>query len=432
MRRFIHTLGTPLIAIILAVALLGCICFEAECPTPPAKRLKMGELPAPVTLPPTVSPSTHVAPRQRVMIPGLSSGASTPLPVERIQEYLPGVEVRIYAGTGQAGGTDGPGDEASFDGPFGLATDAAPSEGGGNLYVSELGSGRIRIIDPTGFVWTWVGGPSNDTQWPDSLNSPFLHPRSLAVGSKGQVYVVDSRHGLSMVEEGRLIRLSSDVSGFRDGPVAEAAFDVPGDVVVGQGDVVCLSDTQNNRVRMFSAAGLVGTLAGSGHYGYHDGPALDAEFTHPNGLAFDAQGNLLIADGGALGPPGQDANACIRVLSPTGQVSTYAGSNEVGYVDGPAADARFNVPLQGLAFDGRGNLFVADMNNHVIRMVTREGQVLTVAGTGEYGLRGGRGAEAMLGLPADIAWDGHDVLYVADYGQNVIWQITLPEGSANP
>jgi DNA-binding beta-propeller fold protein YncE len=425
LRRFIHIIGIYATAIMLAITLLGCISFESECPTPPAKKLRMGDLPAPTSQPATPSPSQPAAPRQRILIPGLSS-ATTPAAVERIQEYLPGAEVRVYAGTGQAGGIDGPGSEASFDGPFALATDAE-----GNLYVAELGGGRIRIIDPTGSVWTWVGTSSADKQWPDGLNSPFLHPRGIAVRSKGQVYIVDDRHGLSLVEEGRLVHLSSGITGFRDGPVAEAAFNVPGDIAMGPGGVICLSDTLNNRVRMLSAAGMVGTLAGSGSYGNRDGPALEAEFTHPNGLAFDAKGQLYIADGGPIGASSVGANACIRVLSPAGEVNTYAGANESGYIDGPSAQARFNVPLLGLAFDGRDNLFVADMNNHVVRVVTREGQVLTVAGTGEYGLRSGTGAQAMLGLPADIAWDGHDNLYVADYGQNVIWQITLPDSSSN-
>ena len=159
---------------------------------------------------------------------------------------------------------------------------------------------------------------------------------------------------------------------------------------------------------------------------------MEVEFTHPNGLAFDARGFLYIADGGSISASAEGANARIRVLSPAGQVSTYAGSSQTGYVDGPSSEARFNIPLLGIAFDGDDNLYVADMNNHVVRLVTHDGRVLTVAGTGEYGRRGGSGADAILGLPADIVWDGRDTLYVADYGQHVIWQIMLPADRANP
>jgi len=416
-----------MVVIALAIVLLGCISLEAKCPTPPAARLGKGDCVAPESHTATPGPDQGDARRQRIMIPRLSTGAAKPAQVERIQEYLPGVEVRVYAGTGKAGSIDGPGSEAEFDGPFSLAIDAQ-----GNLYVAELDSGRIRVIDPSGFVWTWVGGSGRDEQWPDGSGSPFLHPRGIAVGSQGQVYVVDERHGLTVIESGRLVSLSSGVVGFRDGAVAEAAFNLPGDVAIGPGGVVCISDTRNNRVRMLSATGLVGTLAGSGSYGRLDGRAMDAEFTQPNGLAFDSQGLLYIADGGSLGSSDQDASARVRVLSPAGQVSTYAGAKESGYVDGGLDRARFNVPLLGLAFDGRDNLFVADVSNHVVRVATRDGRVLTVAGTGEYGLQSGTGDQAMLGLPTDVVSDGQDVLYVADYGQNVIWQITLPDGGSNP
>ena len=177
----------------------------------------------------------------------------------RIQEYLPGVEVRIFAGTGQAGGLDGPKDEASLDGPFGLALGApigasARSDAPGHLYISELDSGRIRVVDPAGTLWTWIGGPA-DTQFPGGLDSPFLHPRGIAAGSRGEVYITDSRHGLTLIEDGRLVTLGSGMAGFRDGPLAEAAFNVPGDVVVAPGNAICLSDTQNNRIRMLSRGG---------------------------------------------------------------------------------------------------------------------------------------------------------------------------------
>jgi len=432
LHRFIHIVSIQAVSISLAVALLACTCFQAECPTPPAEELRMGDLSALPAQPAAPTPS-NLAPRQPALVSGLATSEESPSAAISTQEYLPGVEVRIYAGTGQAGGIDGPRDEATFDGPFGLAIGAAAApDAGAQLYVSELGSGRIRVIDTSGFVWTWVGGSAGNAQWPDSPSSPFLHPRGMAVGARGELYVVDSRHGLTLIEDGRLIPLGSGISGFRDGPVAEAAFNAPGDVAIGQGGVVCLSDSSNNRVRMLSATGAVGTLAGSGNYGYRDGAAMDAQFTHPNGLSFDAQGLLYIADGGPLGASPRSASARIRVLSPTGQVGTYAGDGEAGYIDGPSAQARFGVPLMGLAFDGYDNLYVADMSNHVVRVVTREGRVLTVAGTGDYGLRGGTGAEAMLGLPAHIVWDGRDALYVADYGQNVIWQIMLPNNRANP
>lgn len=133
-------------------------------------------------------------------------------------------------------------------------------------------------------------------------------------------------------------------------------------------------------------------------------------------------GQLCIADSGSLDGE-KPAQAALRLLSPDGHVTTLVGG-EPGYVDGPPEQARFGSPLIGIDVDALGNIYVADPTNHVVRLVTPDGRVRTLAGSGRYGLSEGSGSEAQLGLPADVLWDGHNGLYVADYGQHVIWYIS--------
>lgn len=104
---------------------------------------------------------------------------------------------------------------------------------------------------------------------------------------------------------------------------------------------------------------IVSTVAGNGNAGYVYGPAADAEFYVPGGIAVDTAGNLYITDTG---------NYRIRKITPDGAVSTVAGNGNEGYVDGPAADAEFNI-LFGIAVDTNSSLFVADAgNNHICKI----------------------------------------------------------------
>ena len=123
----------------------------------------------------------------------------------------------------------------------------------------------------------------------------------------------------------------------------------------------------------------VTTIAGQMDIGgWQDGPTNSALFKNPHGLARDAAGNLYVAD---------RFNHVIRMVSTTGEVSTYAGQAGIsGAADGSAGEATFNEPW-GLNIGIDGSLLVADTRNNLIRRISPEGEVSTLAGTGAYGFK---------------------------------------------
>ena len=159
---------------------------------------------------------------------------------------------------------------------------------------------------------------------------------------------------------------------------------------------------------------MVSTLAGSGTFGYVDGPPGTAEFKYPTSLACDTHGNIYVAD---------PFNNCIRKVTGPGQVSTFAGSGIEGYIDGPAGTAQFHAPT-GVTCDPQGNVYVVDMYNHCVRKITPDGTVSTFAGTGAQGFSNGTGTLAQFNTPSGIAMDHNGNIYVADQGQSKIRKIT--------
>jgi trimeric autotransporter adhesin len=164
---------------------------------------------------------------------------------------------------------------------------------------------------------------------------------------------------------------------------------------------------------------MISTYAGNGITGYTDsgGVRTNAEFNHPWGLAFDGAGNLYIAD---------HVNSAIRKITPSGIISTYAGTTTTGYMGdgGPATDAFLERPAS-IAFDAGGNLYIADNMNHVIRKIDASGYISTKAGTGTQGYTGdgGPATAATFNIPSGIALDHIGNIYVADSGNNVIRKI---------
>jgi len=214
--------------------------------------------------------------------------------------------------------------------------------------------------------------------------------------------------------------LAGGTSGFADGVGAAARFDTPNGLATDGAGHLYVADLGNNRIRRIDlATGAVTTLAGSGQPGFADGPGAMAQFNGPAWVAADSLGNVYVTEG---------KDSRIRqVEAASGTVRTLAGGRR-GFADGNRAAARFDKP-QGLALDGKGNLYVADLGNHRIRqLVLATGTVTTLAGSGQQGLRDGLATVAQFNQPMGIA-AGPGVLYLTDRNNNRVCQLNLPAGT---
>jgi sugar lactone lactonase YvrE len=323
--------------------------------------------------------------------------------------------VTTLAGSGYYGHADGQGNLARFNGPAGVAVD-----GSGNVFVADSWNNRIRKITPSGNVTTLAGGGAESQGYTDGQGAlaRFANPIGVAVDKKsGNVFVADSgNHRIRKITaNGTVTTLAGSGNyGSTDGQGTSASFTSPiGVAVDGSGNVyVACSDS---RIRKITPSGNVTTLAGSGITGSTDGQGASASFGSPLGVAVDESGNVYVADA---------YNNRIRKITPSGNVTTLAGSGITGSTDGQGASASFGYPL-GLAVDRSGNVYVADLGSHRIRKITPSGNVTTLAGSDSQGYSDGQGASASFDRPRGAAVDGGGNVYVADLGNHRIRKITL-------
>jgi len=186
-----------------------------------------------------------------------------------------------------------------------------------------------------------------------------------------------------------------------------------GVAVAPDGTIYVADAGESNRIRKISPDGNITILAG-GNEGFADGAGVAASFNTPSALALGPDGNLYVADTG---------NNRIRKITPDGKVSTVAGNGTAGYVDGPAAQAQFNGPI-GLAVSVRGDIYVADTYNDVIRMITTEGEVTTIAGGGIPGYADGEQKAALFDTPSGIIVVEDSSLIVADTGNRRLRKVS--------
>jgi hypothetical protein len=199
-----------------------------------------------------------------------------------------------------------------------------------------------------------------------------------------------------------------------------ASFIYPIGIATDSAANVYVADKVSNTIRKISPEGVVTTLAGTaGVTGHADGIGENASFNSPVGVAADRKGNVYVADYG---------NDLIRKVAPNGAVTTLAGAAGVaGNTDGIGGNASFSLPY-GIATDGAGNVFVTQISSHTIRKITPAGVVTTLAGkAGVTGHEDGIGADARFYFPHGVATDAVGNVYVADYGNNTIRKIT-PSG----
>ncbi len=203
------------------------------------------------------------------------------------------------------------------------------------------------------------------------------------------------------------------LQGSADGIGATASFKEPHGVAVDSSGNVYVADSGNNKIRKVTPAGIVTTYAGSGMIGSSDGAGSAAAFNGPRGVAVDSMGNVYVAD---------TENNKIRKISPTGVVSTLAGSENEGKTDGLGAVASFRAP-RGLAVDTGGNVYVADTYNSLIRKISPAGLVTTIAGSGNFGI--GTGPElGSIWYPHAVAVDSAGNVYIADTYNYKILKLT--------
>jgi sugar lactone lactonase YvrE len=206
----------------------------------------------------------------------------------------------------------------------------------------------------------------------------------------------------------------SGAPGFADGAAGAARFADPFGVAVGADGSVYVADAgESNRIRKLTPRGGLVTLAG-GREGFADGAGAAAAFNTPSALALDASGNLYVADTG---------NNRVRKVTPEGVVTTLAGDGSAGFSDGPAAQARFDSPV-GVAVGKDGSVYVADTYNDRVRVITKDGQVKTLAGSGSPGYADGDGSSASFDTPCGVAVSESGDVYVADTGNDRLTKIT--------
>ncbi len=330
--------------------------------------------------------------------------------------------VTTFAGTpGMSGNTEGTNGTALFAQPFGIAYD-----GMGNLYVADNENSSIRkIVILTGVASDFAGpGQEGSPGSADGagINARFRVPQGIAVSASGSIFVSDTGNN-----EIRAITISNGVgnvtslagivsAGSTDGPANLARFNEPGGIAVDASNNVYVSDTINSTIRVISSNGVVSTLAGTaGQFGHADGTNGTASFIFPGGIALDHSNNLFVADSG---------NNTIRMVTPAGVVTTFAGTAGVrGSSNAIGTAASFAGP-QGVAVDASNNVYVADTGNNMIRMITPEGVVTTIAGSGIAGNSNGPASQAQFRGPAGIAVDASNNVFVADTGNNLIRKIT--------
>ena len=274
----------------------------------------------------------------------------------------------------------------------------------------------------SGSVSTLVGSGSVGSAHGKGSDASFYTLIGVATDRRtGVLYVANSNQICKISPDGTMSDFAgTSEEGSVDAVGLAARFNSPAGLAVDAAGNVIVADVRNHTIRLITPAGDVTTLAGSGQMGSKDGESSEASFAAPSGVAVDYKsGNIYISDW---------ADNRIRRIDLQRRVTTIAGGGpswfSTGSTDGKGEAARFSSP-RGITCGSDGSIFVADFENHKVRRVSPAGVVTTYAGTGEPGAKDGPASTASFSGPSGVAFDhATGSLFVTDRYNNKIRKIT--------
>jgi uncharacterized repeat protein (TIGR02543 family) len=376
----------------------------------------------------------------------------------------------VIAGNGTKGsfGDGRQATTAELNNPGALLFDSA-----GNLYIADIGNDRVRRITSNGVIANYAGsgtvGAGGDGGYAIAAN---INLQSIAIDPQNNLIIADGAN--------YRVRFVTASNGFINTIGGNGLIAYNPTNLISNGSKVYFSDSSANRIREFnvsSGAASIGIVAGNGQETFDaaDDTAITARLDAPRGLFMDSAGNIYFADfqnqavrkvtpegalvtlagnatnidtgDGALATAAQlsgpvdvafangsgnlyileQSGARIRVILPNGNINTYAGTGTPGVPSSPTGTALsqpVNSP-QGMTIDSSGALYIADTGNNLIRKITTDGNIATVAGTTGSGYTGdgGPALSATLRNPTGVAVDTFGNIFIADTRNNVVREV---------
>lgn len=321
-------------------------------------------------------------------------------------------------------------DTAGYSGEGGVATlaelnypNSVVADAAGNVYISDATNNRIRKVNPSGIISTFAGtGVSGYSGDGGSATSAKLNnPNGITIDNSGNIYFADNANNvIRKINNSGVISTicGTETAGYSGdgGPALSAKLKNPSDLAIDASGNIYIADNGNYVVRVINPSGTISTFVGNGTFGYgSNGVSAVTANIGAYGVTVDYAGNVYISDG----------SFTVYKVNSLGIITIYAGGNSLGYSgDGGLATQARLYGTMGIQADNTGNILIADYNNYRIRKVDTSGIISTLAGNGISGSFGNNvpATTAFLNYPNDICI-GNSGYYIADAGNNIVRKI---------